>query len=89
MLVERLAVFTEIARTLTGVFFSVSAVVLERLLPICAKLDRITVQVRQVASDDSAAGVRPGSLSDAISRVDGVRALRAEIRTPYLSPAPA
>ncbi len=64
-------------------FFSVSDCGLREVAAQLRRLDRVTVQVREIACDDAAACVGPRTLADAIARVDGVGTLRAQVRAPH------
>ena len=46
------------------------------------------VELRDVLGDDDALGVRPRAGTDAVARVDGAGALRAQVRAPGLAPRP-
>ena len=88
VLIQRLAVLTQITGTLDDRAASRSAPSSSSGCCRAAQLDRVAMQVRQVAGDDAAARVGPRTLADAVARVDGARALRAQIRAPPLSAGP-
>ena len=82
MLVQRLSFRTHVARAKHRRVLLGQRGRLREVAAELRELDRVAVQVREIARDDAAACVGPRTLADAIARVDGVRSLRAQVRAP-------